>query len=115
MARETQHVWHNHRLAFLRRGTAHAAPEADLLAGGAALEWAQQQDIGVAAWCVLGRAECGEFILADVEACPVYGGRGGREGGVGVPEEGGDIGEVAVFISGPRSYVLGLVGTGVIT
>jgi hypothetical protein len=32
-----------------------------------------------------------------------------------VPEEGGDIGEVAVFISGPRSYVLGLVGTGVIT
>lgn len=40
MPRETQHIRDNHRLALLGRGTAHAPPEANLLAGGAALEWA---------------------------------------------------------------------------
>lgn len=40
MSRETQHIRHNHRLALLRCGATHAAPEADLLASRAALEWA---------------------------------------------------------------------------
>ena len=35
------------------------------------------------------------FGIDDIEASPVYGGRGGREGVIGVPEEGGSVGEVA--------------------
>lgn len=45
-----------------------------------------------------GDGGCGEgreFVVANVEAGPVDRGRGGGEGGVGVPEEGGDVCEVA--------------------
>lgn len=38
-----------------------------------------------------GRGEGGEFVVADVEAGPVYGGGWGGEGRVGVPEERGDV------------------------
>lgn len=90
------HVAHQHRLLLLRRGAAHAPSEADLLARRPALEGAEDEDV-----CFRGRGcgrgpEDGEFVLSDVEAGPVYGGGGGGEGGVGVPEEGGDVGEVAL-------------------
>lgn len=55
----------------------------------------------------LGSLGIGELVLADVEAGPVYGGGGAGEGGVGVPEEGGDVGEVTVFFFLVRALNLG--------
>lgn len=45
------------------------------------------------------RGEGGEFIIADVETSPVDGGGGRWESGVGVPEERGDVAQVAGWMS----------------
>lgn len=94
MARELQHIIHKHRLTPLRRRPADPAPKVDELAGGLSLEGAQEEDVrcflgaGVFSGLWLG----GEFVIADVEACPVY---GGGVDGVGVPQEGGNVCEIA--------------------
>lgn len=92
MPREREHVVHAHGFAFRGGGPAHAPAEVDELAGGFALEGAEEEDslVGV---CGGG----GEFVVADVEAGPVY---VGGEDGVGVPEEGGDVCGVAFSVSG---------------
>ena len=66
----------------------------DQLAGGFAVEGAEEEGfvfggVGVG---VVGRRE---FIIADVESGPVY--RCGKDG-VGVPEEGGNVCEVAIIL-----------------
>lgn len=123
MSRKLQHVRHDDSLLGRGGGAAHALPEADLLASGLALERAQQQELvvgrrvcsrdshaaGASAFADRGRGDGRgkdwELVVADVEAGPVDGGGRGGEGGVGVPEEGGDVGEVA-----RESQWLGRVG-----
>jgi hypothetical protein len=82
MAGERVDVGHELRGARLRGGPAHAAAQRDRLARDLALEGAEEE---------LARVR----RVEEVEAGPVYGARGRREGVVGVPEEGGGVGEVA--------------------
>ena len=101
MAREVQHIRHDDRLALLSRRSAHAPPEANLLTCRTALEWTEEEDgllVAVLFRSGGGCAEDGELVLADVEAGPVDGRGGGGESSVGVPEEGGNVGEVTVLV-----------------
>lgn len=45
MPRELADVWHHNGFLGSGRCAAHAFPEADLLAGGLAVEWAQQEEL----------------------------------------------------------------------
>lgn len=120
MPREVLHIRHDDRLALLRRRSAHAPSKANLLACWTTLEGTEEEDgLLVAVFGGGCAAEDGELVLADVEAGPVDGGGGGGESGVGVPEEGGDVGEVTVLIwrglglgeNGRDSWGLGCVLT----
>lgn len=98
MPREVLDIRHHDRLALLRRRSAHAPPEANLLTCRTALEGTEEEDgllvaVLFGGWCA---AEDGELILADVESGPVDRGGGGGESGVGVPEERGDVREVTI-------------------
>lgn len=82
MPRELIHIRYQLRLLGLRRSAAYAAPKSDCLAGYLPVERAKEE---------LRRVSGGQ----KVKTAPVDGGAGGREGVVGVPEEGGRVGEVA--------------------
>lgn len=113
VAREFMYVGDNDSLLASGSRTADTLSKADLLASGLAVEGTEEQDLvfvgGVGrrdgyttkAGCAgqrggrNGRGESREFVIANVEAGPVHGRGWGRESGIGVPEEGGDVGQVA--------------------
>jgi hypothetical protein len=110
---ELQYIRDNDSLLVSGSRAADTLSEADLLAGGLAVEGSEEQDL-VFVGCVgcrdgyTTKARCAgergrrnwrgqsrELVIANIETGPVDGRRWGREGGVGVPEEGGDVRQVA--------------------
>lgn len=91
VAREGVDVGHKLGTSFARRGPTYAAPEGDGLAGYFSLERTQDE------LRLLGR---GGWVK-HIEARPVHGVAGGREGVVSVPEERGCVGKV----TGPKKGV----------
>ena len=116
MSRKLHHVGHNNGLLLGGRGAAHTLSKFNQLASGLAVEWSKQQGLFLVHGRICSRddhltteerrrlyrgGEGGEFIIADIETGPVHG-RGWRgEGCVGMPEERGDIGEVARMVLVP--------------
>ena len=82
MARELLHILNPLRNTRLRRCSTNTAPEIDGLTCYLALEGAQEELVGVA------RTE-------EIKTGPVDRRKGGWEGVIAVPEEGGRVGEVA--------------------
>lgn len=90
MPRERLHVGHPHHALLRRRGAADPLSDRDALARGFAHEGAEEEVLVVRYLNVARRRE-------GVEAGPVDGAQGRRLGAVEVPEEGGGVGEVALF------------------
>lgn len=82
MSRKTFHIRHQLRPRLLRRGAANSPAKRNDLACYLALERAEKELRRV------GR-------VGEIEACPIDVGGGRGQGVVGVPEEGGGVGEVA--------------------
>lgn len=128
MAGELVHVWHEDGLLASSCCAADTLAELDLLAGGLAVEGAQEEvlvlrgrvcggnghtgdAVDARQWRGGdGRGKGGEFIIADVEAGPVDGGGGGWEGSICVPEERGDVGKVANLFVVSAWLVYGILG-----
>lgn len=71
MSFPVQHIRYNYRLLLLSRSAANSFTKIDPLAGRFTLEGAEEQ------LCFGARGfgnGGGEFILPNIEACPVYGG-----------------------------------------
>lgn len=123
MTWELQYIGDNDSLLASGSGATHTLSKPNLLAGWLAVEGTEEQDL-VFVGCVgrrdgyttkarcagqrgrrNWRGESRELVIANIETGPVDGRRRGGEGGVGVPEEGGDVRQVA---RGVNSMLLAL-------
>lgn len=113
MTWELQYIWDNDSLLASGSSATHTLSKTNLLAGRLAVEGPEEQDL-VFVGCVgrrdgyttkarcagqrgrrNWRGESGELVIANIEAGPVHGRRWRGQGGIGVPEEGGDVRQVA--------------------